>query len=135
MGSPKIAKYPHSGTESIRQKLKIPLLLHHIHYRTTVYTQTVSKITPIKKITIVITKTTDASANKKSSKLRKLLVAPPGLEPRNTEPKSGVLPITLWGCNLWHLSHRGRQKTIECSLWQEKTTQSFFSLPAENAAT
>ena len=25
------------------------------------------------------------------------MVAPPGLEPRNTEPKSGVLPITLWG--------------------------------------
>ena len=30
----------------------------------------------------------------------KKVAAPPGLEPGNTEPKSGVLPITLQGYGL-----------------------------------
>ena len=49
------------------------------------------------------------------------LAAPPGLEPRNTEPKSGVLPITLWGClALAFLPLRGVVNHTGRSLAREK---------------
>lgn len=101
-------------------------------------TSTATPSIPTKRITTAPTEKTGnatiASPNKKPLPNERVLVAPPGLEPRNTEPKSGVLPITLWGYRLGLSAVAGGRKPQNRPLGKKKQAQSIFSLSDENPA-